>query len=353
MIFAPWVLTFVGIWLGFAPLLFWAPDAVSYLNDTLVGMLVISLALLIPGIPGVLEEKGKALPIGWSYNPSSWQQRLPVIVCGTVGWFIARYLASFQLGYIDHVWDPFFGSETEKVLTSSVASFFPVSDAGLGAFAYSLEVLMGAKGGTNRWRTMPWMVVAFALLVVPLGVVSVLLIILQPLIVQGWCGLCLITGFFMLIMIIFTIDEMLATLQFLYLAKKNGLPFWKTFFCGGMLPGIKEDTITPTFGGHLLAEFPAMFKGAHLRWNLLLSIAIGAYLMFTPYFLIGALTIVVSMISSAEVARTLRFFNMLLGIALIFTVDWPFILLGSFLFLLAYPKGKIYESYGFWNRYIK
>ncbi|MBM3201823.1 MAG: vitamin K epoxide reductase family protein, partial [Chlamydiae bacterium] len=317
-IFAPWVLTIAGLWLGFAPLAFWAPDAVSYLNNTLVSIFVILLSIIIPGIPGAVEEKGKKLPLGWSYNPSSWQQRIPVIICASIGWFIARYLASYQLGYIDEVWDPFFGNGTYKVLTSSIAKFFPVSDAGLGAYAYSLEFLMGLKGGENRWRTMPWMCVLFAILVVPLGVVSILLIISQPLLIHTWCGLCLITGFCMLVMIIFTIDEMVAVIQFLHIARKRGLGFWKTFFCGGSLPDLQEDTKTPSFHGHFKAQFPAMLKGAHLEWNLVLSILIGIYLMFTPHFIIGALTIVVSMISLAEVSRSLRFINVLLGTILLF-----------------------------------
>lgn len=46
----------------------------------------------------------------------------------------------------------------------------PVSDAGLGSLAYTIEFLMGYMGATSRWRTMPWMVTIFGILVIPLGV---------------------------------------------------------------------------------------------------------------------------------------------------------------------------------------
>jgi hypothetical protein len=32
-----WICCFVGVWLTFAPVLFWAPTAAAYLNDTIVG----------------------------------------------------------------------------------------------------------------------------------------------------------------------------------------------------------------------------------------------------------------------------------------------------------------------------
>lgn len=65
---------------------------------------------------------------------------------------------AYQLGFIPSVWDPFFGESIAAVLTSHVSKSFPISDAGLGAFAYTFEMLMGWMGMTTRWRTMPWMV---------------------------------------------------------------------------------------------------------------------------------------------------------------------------------------------------
>ena len=155
-----WICCFIGIWLNMAPLIFWSPSAAAYLNDTLVGMLVISLTILIPGMPNMIMymKMGSEVPPGWSYNPSSWPQRWIMIVTGFLGFIASRYLAAFQLGYIDTVWDPFFGSSSESVLNSAMSHALPISDAGLGSLAYTLEFLMGFMGSPSRWRTMPWMV---------------------------------------------------------------------------------------------------------------------------------------------------------------------------------------------------
>ena len=375
VVIAPWVVCFTGIWLMFAPLLFSAKEAQIYVNETLVGALLIVLSLLIPGVPGLVEEKGGEIPPGWSYNPSAWIQRIPVIALGCVGWMISRYLASFQLGYIDHVWDPVFGMGTYDVITSKVAQWFPISDAGLGAFAYSLEVLMGCKGGENRWRTMPWMVIAFATLVVPLGIVSILLVVSQPILVHHWCFLCLIAASCMLIMVTLTIDEMVAVCYFLYLSKKEGKGFWKTFFLGGTCSGVTDDLRTPHFEGNFSKLLATWRFGVTFPWNLLLTTALGVWLMFTPavFFLtgaifnsdhlIGALVVVGSVISMAEVTRSLRWILPVGGLWVAITV-WFYpelflgckmnhLVIGILICLLAIPRGKIHERYGQLHRWIK
>ncbi len=43
-----WLVAFVGLWLLFAPLAFWSPDAAAYTNDTIVGALLIAFGLIIP-----------------------------------------------------------------------------------------------------------------------------------------------------------------------------------------------------------------------------------------------------------------------------------------------------------------
>src|SRR5688572_820032 len=104
-------------------------------------------------------------PPGWSYNPSSWGQRLPLVGLAAVGFLIATYLALFQFGVVGRVWDPVFGAGSETVLTSWVAKdtqkYLGVSDAALGAFGYLADAVTGVIGATRRWRTMPWLVVLF------------------------------------------------------------------------------------------------------------------------------------------------------------------------------------------------
>ena len=44
---AQWANTLVGLWLLFAPLVFWSPSAATYLNSTLIGALVIAFSVLV------------------------------------------------------------------------------------------------------------------------------------------------------------------------------------------------------------------------------------------------------------------------------------------------------------------
>ncbi|MCB0188093.1 MAG: hypothetical protein KDE31_27685, partial [Caldilineaceae bacterium] len=99
---ALWAACLVGVWMNFAPLLFWSPTAWGYVNNTLVGALVVALTVLVPGMPWMIMmmKHGPQVPKGWSYNPSSWPQRWIMIATGIAGWFVSRYLGAYQLGYI-------------------------------------------------------------------------------------------------------------------------------------------------------------------------------------------------------------------------------------------------------------
>lgn len=375
-IWAPWAASVVGVWLLFAPLIFWAPTAAAYTNDTTVGALVIALTILIPGMPGMIRvmQMGPEVPPGWSYNPSSWLQRAPMIVLAWVGFFLSRYLTAYQFGYIDYVWDPFFGAGTMRILDSDVSLAWPVSDAGLGTVSYLLEALMGYMGGTKRWRTMPWMVTFFGILVIPLGITSITLIILQPIAVGTWCTLCLITALAMLIMIPLTLDEVVAMAQFVWQRYRNGHGFWRTFFFGDTIEGGGEDTRSPHFAAPLNESGPAMIWGVTLPWNLLLTAVLGLWLMAAPgvlgtqaaaadnNHLVGAVVVSFAVIALAEVARPVRFLNLLLGLWIIVapwlldgasTISiWNSAVVGGLVIVLSVPRGGVKEQYGSWNRYI-
>ena len=200
------------MWLQFAPLLWRISSAAGYINGTLIGVLAILFSILL-----VLEDekKGSSISEGWSYNPSAYVQRFPVAILTAVCWFLSRYLDSYPLGFIDTVWDLFFNRGTVEVIKSKISRSLPVPDAGLGAFAYTLEFLLCCHGGPKRWRSAPWLVLSFGLLVVPVGLISILLITLQPLIVHTWCTICLITAATMLLMITLTVDEVAASIQLL------------------------------------------------------------------------------------------------------------------------------------------
>lgn len=373
---AQWANCFIGIWLLFAPLLFWAPTPAEYMNDTMVGAFVIAFSVLFPGMPGMdmsVMTTGPDIPPGWSYNPSTWLQRAPVILLASVGFFASRYMAAYQLGHISAVWDPVFGDGTHRVLRSDVSRMFPISDAGLGAVSYLLEILMGFMGDRARWRTMPWMVMFFGILVIPMGVTSIVLVILQPVSVGAWCFLCLIAALAMLAMVPATLDEVVAMLQFLVQARREGKPLWHTFWRGGVIEGgAGDDRLTPFDWSR-----PQQMFGRWLasNWRLLIAAGIGAWLMFAPDFfettgtasngdrLMGALAVTFSLIAVAEVGRILRFLNILFGAWLLIApwvldgfvrgAQWNDVVAGLALILVSISCGRIRERYGRWQPYIR
>ena len=227
---AAWTVCGVGLWVMSAPLLFWASNAAVYNNDLLVGALVITFAGIVPQFGR--DDPGSGVPPGWSYNPSGWVQRLGIVFLAMIGFFLSRYMAAFQLGHIVYPWDPFFGDSTRRVLTSDISKAFPVSDAGLGALSYLLDALAGLIGGARRWRTMPWMVVLFGFFIIPPGVTSIVLVILQPVSIGDWCTLCLVASVVMLLMVSPALDEVIATGQFLLRARRAGDSVWRVFWRG-------------------------------------------------------------------------------------------------------------------------
>lgn len=168
------------------------------------------------------------VPPGWDGNPSTWRQRLPIVAVALAGFGIATYLSLFQLDVIADVWEPFFGDGSRTVLTSRVSYVLPVPDAALGAFGYLLDAVTGMIGSTDRWRTMPWMVVLFGIAVGPLGAVSVLLVILQPVMFDSFCTLCLASAVISVAMIGPAMDEVLASLQ--YVKRAPAGRRWRVFW---------------------------------------------------------------------------------------------------------------------------
>jgi nucleoside-diphosphate-sugar epimerase len=375
---APWGAAAVGFWLLFAPLVFWAPIPALYANDTAVGALAIAFAVLIPMMPGMGHEgmmQREWVPPGWDYSPSSWTQRVPIVAFAFGGFFLARHMAAYQLGHIETIWDPFFGDGTATVITSEVSKAIPVADAGLGASAYMLEALMGIMGDRRRWRTMPWMVFAFFVLVVPLGFVSILFIIIQPIVIGTWCSLCLLAALFMVIMIPYSLDEIVASGQFMRESLRDRKPLLRDFFMGGAMGGCKADEEEP-FGASFQGTFRDMATGGvSAPRTLLAGAAIGLLLMFTrPLFgaeppmadsdhLVGALVFTVAVSAMADVGRALRFNNLGFGLWLV-AAPWLLegdtaagaaasVILGLALAALSQPRGRLGGfRYGAWERWV-
>ncbi len=179
-----------------------------------------------------MSEIGRtsARPLGWTKNPSAWRERVPIVMLALVGTVVATYLALYQWRVVDGVWEPFFGDGSRIILNSRVSHILPIPDAALGAIGYLLDAVTGVIGGQSRWRTMPWIVIVFGLAVGPLGAVSILLVILQPVMFNAFCTLCLASAVVSVVMIAPAMDEVLASLQHVQRRRREGVSLWRSFW---------------------------------------------------------------------------------------------------------------------------
>ncbi|MDW3215789.1 MAG: vitamin K epoxide reductase family protein [Ilumatobacteraceae bacterium] len=380
-----WAACGVGVWLVFAPVVFWSPSAAAFANDSFIGLGVIALTILVPGMPNMARymQMGPPRPPGWTYNPSSWDQRWILIALGFVGLLVSRYLAAYQLGYIDTVWDPFFGfgGGTGRVLDSDMSHTWPVSDAGMGAVAYSFEFLMGYMGGPARWRTMPWMVTIFGILVIPLGLAHIALVMSQPVVVHDWCTLCILAAAVMLPMIPLEIDEVVAMGQHVRDSARRGDrngSVWTIFWLGGSGDDSQPDERTPAvhrFPDEPVAALRAATWGFVATPWLLVSTALGIWLLFAPAVfdvdirsgaadvahIGGAAVTVCAVIAMGEAVRAMRWLNVVVGLGVAGFV-WPAATdtgyalavtsTGVAVAVAAVPLGAVRERYAGWQRLI-
>lgn len=380
---ARWACACLGALLMAAPFLFATGNGAAYLSDTLVGALIFALAAGVKpdvGPSPLARLTGPEIPPGWTYNPSRWTQRLPIIGLALIGLYVSRYLAAYQLEHVPAVWDPFFSGSsgdprngTEEIITSSISQAWPVSDAAVGAYTYMLEILTGIVGSSRRWRTMPWLVVLFGLMIAPLGIVSIMFIIIQPVLIGTWSTLALFAAVAVLLQIPYSLDELLASVQFVRRRVRAGQNGLRVFLFGDTDDGRETAGATLEFdrsAGAVLKD--AIFDGVSLPWNLVVAALLGVFLMFTritlgadgslanAHHLIGALTLTVVSIAAAEVARPARFLNVPLGGAL-FVIPFAYgadagttvvtIACGAAIVGLSLRAGTIKGRYGTWSRW--
>jgi nucleoside-diphosphate-sugar epimerase len=365
------------------PFLFSTTNAAAYLSDTLVGMFVFGLAVGMkpePGPSAIASLRGPEIPPGWSYNPSAWSQRLPIIALALAGLLIARYLAAYQLQHIPGVWEPFFAGAaddpkngTEEIITSAVSKAWPVSDAAVGAYTYALEILTGIVGSRARWRTMPWLVILFGLMIAPLGVVSIYFIIIQPVVIGTWSTLALIGAAAVLIQIPYSLDELVAACDFVRRRVRAGANIIRVVLRGDADEGDARSQESEFERGAGAFVRDMLGGGVSLPWNYMAAASIGLLLLFTRPLLgasgalanadhvIGSLVLTTLSIAAAEVARPVRYLNVLLGAALIAAgfvagaggagLAVRFVL-GVALIVLSMRRGPVPSSYGAWSKLI-
>ena len=151
--------------------------------------------------------------------------------------------------------------------------------------------------------------------------------------------------------------------------------FWK----GGEALSTETDQRSPEMAelnDRPWVVFKSSIWGMSFPWMLTVSTVLGIWLMVSPRVfgigietsfadlnhLGGALVIVFVVMAMAEVIRSLRYFNVLLGLVLavmpwfmedvnlVFTLNTS--LTGLFVMVLSFSKGKIRETYGLWDKYV-
>lgn len=182
-----------------------------------------------------LRTDADAPPFG--HNPSAWSQRIPVALLALVATGASLHLGLFQWGVLDSVWDPLFGDGSATVLTSHTSEVMygalGLPDAVLGAWAYMTEGVLSLAGSERRWQFRPWMVLLFGLDVIPLGIVSSVLVVLQGAVVGSWCFLCLFTAAVSLVLVFVVYDEVWASIRYLrriWEAEGDRRLLWDTFW---------------------------------------------------------------------------------------------------------------------------
>lgn len=385
---ARWACAAVGTLVMAAPFVFWTTSAAAYLSDTLVGALAFAFAVGFkpePGASAAAATGGPELPPGWSYNPSSWTQRLPIIVLALFGLYVSRYLAGYQLGHLPSLWDPFFAGApgdprngTEEVVTSAVSKAWPFPDAAIGGYTYLLEIRTGLVGSTRRWRTMPWLVLLFGLMIAPLGIASLYFIVIQPIVIGTWSIVALLGAAAVLVQIPYSLDELIATVQFLRRRAAAGRSWLRVLFVGDTDdgPAAADGARVDEFDHPPGAVLKDMLQGGvSLPWNLaVVAAAVGLLLLFTRltveapvglanvHHAVGVTVLTVVSVTAAEVARAARWLNLPLGLALM-AAPWFLdgastaatalsVCCGAAVAALSVRRGPIAQRYGGFDRWI-
>jgi hypothetical protein len=177
------------------------------------------------------------------------------------------------------------------------------------------------------------------------------------------------------LLIPYSVDEVFATVQYLWQSRRVGHSVWRTLIVGGPVLSEQRDSVQglnmPI--SQILKEF--LRGGVTYPWNLVACALVGVYLLCTRLLFgmepplsfsdhtAGCVAIVIAVTAWAEVARTVRLLNVPLGV---WVAASPFLLgggttaalvadlvAGLTLAGLSLPRGaRSQEHYGGWDEYI-
>jgi uncharacterized membrane protein len=139
----------------------------------------------------VQPQQTEAVDIARADKPEPSSRHLVIGDLAVLGALIAGYLALYELGISQAVWDPLFGDGSRKVLTSSISNALPVPDAVLGFLTYAVEAVLAFAIGLGYARASGPAGGLLCLVVLGLAGAGVVLIGVQLFVVHALCTLCL------------------------------------------------------------------------------------------------------------------------------------------------------------------
>lgn len=158
-------------------------------------------------------------------TPSALSHRLPALLLAAGGLGVSAYLTLYQAGALRTVWDPVFGAGSARVLRSAFSRSLPVPDASLGAAGYLADLVLGAAGGSRRWRRVPWLVLLFGVIVTGMAATGLALLTLQALVVRSWCLLCITSALISIAILLLSLPEIAASWKHVQRRRRQGVPF--------------------------------------------------------------------------------------------------------------------------------
>jgi hypothetical protein len=169
------------------------------------------------------------------------------------------------------------------------------------------------------------------------------------------------------------IDEVVATLSFLFRARSEGQSLWHTFWRGGAV-AVRRLDVGPRAEQSLLRQLAGGLEILSIPWNLAVAAALGLWIMTAPAVLenvgasansdhmVGALIVTFSVIGFSESGRAARLVLVPLGLWLFgssYLIDgstslsyWNDMAVGLAIIALSIRRGRITEDYGAWNRWV-
>ncbi|MEN9653889.1 MAG: hypothetical protein RL235_1, partial [Chlamydiota bacterium] len=219
-------------------------------------------------------------------TPSSFGQRWFMAIIALIATGLALYLGLYQWRMIPSAYDPLFQDGTMRVLDSDVSHtitrWIRIPDAMLGVLAYLSDAIFAMAGSDQRWRDRPWLVMIFGIDVIPLGIVSIVLVILQGTVVGHWCTFCLATAIVSLLLILFSYNEVWTSIVYLYhlwQQTRSRREVWNAFWGSPSDAALKAAVKTLKELPRHAPRMQPSFRWID-HWPRILEIMIGIWLIF-------------------------------------------------------------------------